>query len=133
MTSQSRRSFVAVLVATAIVGATTAAIADPLKCERGLAKASAKYVQGRTKALDKCELGKTKGQFPPSTVCVLEAKASATISVAATKLSSSIAKACGGADKTCGNGDDDPLASIGWGSLPNCPDFESTGCTIAIN
>src|SRR5690349_21095910 len=113
MTSQSRRSFVAALVMTAVVGASTAANADPIKCERGLAKASAKYVQGRTKALDKCELGKTKGQFPPSTVCTSESKASATIAIAGTKLASSIAKACGGADKICGNGDDDSLASIG--------------------
>ena len=48
------------------------------------------------------------------------------------KLSGSIAKACGGADKTCGSADDEPLGSIGWGSVPNCPDFESSGCTNAI-
>jgi hypothetical protein len=133
MTSQAGRSFVAALC-SAVVGASATAFADPIKCERGLAKASAKYVQGRTKALDKCELGKTKGQFLPSTVCTSEPKAAATIATAGTKLASSIAKACGGADKICGaGGDDDSLASIGWGSVSNCPDFESSGCTNAIN
>jgi len=129
------RSFVAAVAVLAMgLGSAIPAHADPVKCERGLAKASAKYVQGRSKALDKCESGKTKGQFPPSTVCTSEMKTSFLLGVLATKFQASIGKSCGGADKTCGNGDDDALNTIGWGTVPVCPDFETpNGCNNTIN
>src|SRR5690349_1139927 len=95
--------------------------ADPIKCQRDLAKASAKYVQGRAKALDKCEGGKAKGQLPPGTVCLSDPSVTATLTALHFKLSGSIAKSCGGADGTCGTADDESLASIGWGGVPNCP------------
>ena len=123
------RTQLAIVLLLAIVQTSAA---DPVKCQRDLAKGSAKYVQGRAKALDKCEQGKTKGQFPPSTNCPTDPAVTAMFAKLDLKLSGSIAKACGGADKTCGNADDEPLASIGWGSVPNCPDFESSGCTNPI-
>src|SRR5689334_20777373 len=117
-----------------LAGGATTARGDVLKCQRDHAKASAKYVQGRTKALQKCEGAKAKGSLPPSTNCMTDPKTAALIGptgVLATKLAGSIAKSCGGDDKTCGNGDDIPVGSIGWPSF--CPDFESNGCLNAIN
>lgn len=113
MTRQTSRTIVAALATTLALAAPSVAGADPVKCQRGLAKASAKYVQGRTKALDRCERGKTTGQLTPGTLCASEPVATAKFTLLAIKLSSSIAKSCGGADKICGNADDDSLTSIG--------------------
>jgi hypothetical protein len=128
----TRNLFTGAIAALLTLTVVSSSSADPIKCQRDLAKASAKYVQGRAKALDKCEQGKTKGQFPPATNCLTDPMVTATFAKLDLKLSGSIAKACGGADKTCGSADDEPLGSIGWGSVPNCPDFESSGCTNAI-
>src|SRR5262245_45885128 len=99
------RSLVTALVVLLGVGVTTAR-AEQLKCQRGLAKASAKYVQGRTKTLQKCESLKTKGALSPTTNCqVDDPKTVLLLSNLSAKLQSSIAKSCGGADKICGNGD----------------------------
>jgi hypothetical protein len=43
------------------------ALADPLACERAIAAASARYLQGRAKAGQRCEDEKTKG--PARTAC----------------------------------------------------------------
>src|SRR5258706_4166707 len=129
---KTRALLAGVAVVGVVVGAATSAQADPIKCQQGLAKASAKYVQGRAKVLDKCEQAKTKVTLPPATACPSDPTVGASLGKLGTTLGLSIARACGGADKTCGNGDDDPLGSIGWGSVPSCPDFESSGCTNAI-
>ena len=48
-------------------------------------------------------------------------------------MEAAIEKACGGADKDCGAGnDDDPLSAIGW-DVGTCPDIESLGCSMAID
>jgi hypothetical protein len=127
------RAHVAGAAAVGLVLTLTAldAEAEPIKCQRDLAKASAKYVQKRSKALDKCEQAKTKGQLPATTDCLTDAKVVMTQGKLDAALAKSIAKSCGGADRTCGNGDDDSLASIGW-DIGSCPDFESSGCTNAI-
>lgn len=126
------RAFLAGLTGVGFVlGVASSGNADPIKCQRDLAKASAKYVQGRTKARDKCEQDKTKGKLPAATNCLTDPKVVTAQGKLDTALAASIAKSCGGADKTCGNGDDDSLASIGW-NIGNCPDFESSGCTNAI-
>src|SRR5262249_1899699 len=70
-------------------------------------------------------------KLPATEVCTSEPKTQAALGVLVTKLGLGIASACGGADKTCGNGDDDPLASIGWGSGAACPGLGKAGCTQA--
>ena len=125
------RAFMVGLVAVGLVVGATSARAEPVKCQRDLAKASSKYVQGRAKALDKCENAKTKAKLPPTTLCATETKTALALGKLDGKLSAGLARACGGADKTCGNGDDDTLASIGW-NTGTCPDFESSGCANAI-
>lgn len=100
------------------------------KCERAIAKEGAKYSRARSKTLVKCELDKVKGSLLPATDCAVET--SATLTQAAGKLASGVAKACGGSDKTCGavlTGEVTPTA-LGWPTT--CPDFESNGCTAAI-
>jgi cysteine-rich repeat protein len=97
------------------------------ECQQAIAKSGAKYAQARTKALAKCEIAKVTGKLPLSTVCTTEMTTAAKLTKAATKLSSAIAKACGGDDRTCdGVGDDDAE----WPSA--CPDFESRGCTNTV-
>jgi hypothetical protein len=127
----TRALLAGITVSGLVLGVPPGGWAEPVKCQRDLAKASAKYVQGRTKALDKCEQSKTKGSLPPATVCASDPKVVAAQAKLDASLASSIAKSCGGADKVCGNGDDDTLASIGW-NIGNCPDFESSGCTNPI-
>src|SRR5215470_5922341 len=108
------------------------AAADAVKCKEGIAKQSATYVQKRAKALQKCEDAKTKGKLPATQVCTSEPKTQPVLGALASKLTLTIAGACGGADKICGNADDDTLASIGWGSVSTCPDFANSGCVQAI-
>ena len=130
----SRSLVVGALAAAVVFVAPTGALAVPVKCQQAIAKASAKYAQGRAKVLGRCEDLKAKGALSASTVCETEPTTMLLLGKLPTKLASSIAKQCGGGDKTCGTGgDDDPLASIGWAGVPFCPDFESQGCNNAIN
>jgi cysteine-rich repeat protein len=126
-----RRGVVVLAVALAIVSGREAA-ADALKCKATIAKQSALYVQKRAKALLKCEDAKTKGKLPAAQVCASEPKTQKVLTALAAKLGLTVAGACGGADKTCGTADDEPLASIGWGAVATCPDFGSSGCTQPI-
>jgi cysteine-rich repeat protein len=132
MTKTTGGFVVAAIGLALTMGPARGAAADPVKCKEAIAKQSATYVQKRTKALQKCEEAKTKGKLPAAQVCTGEPKTQKVLGVLATKLGLGIAGACGGADKTCGNGDDDSLVSIGWGALPSCPDFGASGCTQAI-
>jgi hypothetical protein len=61
-----------------------------------------------------------------------DAKASDSIAKAEAKATTGIAKACGGANKSCeAGGDDVSIALLGWPAT--CPDFEEKGCSNAIN
>jgi hypothetical protein len=123
----------AVAAAVALLLTQGTAAADAGKCQQAIVKESAKLIQTKAKALQKCEDGRVKGKLPASTDCVAEPKTALVIQKAGDKLAGALGKKCGGADKTCGTGgDDDPLGSIGWGSTPACPDFGSAGCTDAI-
>ena len=96
MKSQSRFALVASALIAAIALATAAHAGDPLKCQQAIAKDFSKYVQGKTKALQKCNEGIVKGT--PNT-CP-DATATAKIQKAETKLRTGIAKQCGGSTKT---------------------------------
>jgi len=109
---------------------------DVAKCQAAIIKAAAGFVQAQAKALQKCEASKLKGTLSPDTICKQEpTKTAPAIAKASTKLGSTIAKACGGKNKVCGqlasDGDDIGLALIGWNI--DCPNFENGSCTKPIN
>jgi len=120
-------------IAAALVGALALAMpahADPLKCQQEIVKDTSKYVQARTKALQKCREAIVKGKITPQD-CLLQPTAAGKIVKAESKLRAGINKKCGGDDKTCSTaGDNDSLASIGWPST--CPNFEGGSCNNAI-
>ena len=116
------------LGAALLLAPTPPAHADAARCSREIAKASAKFAQAKMRVLQKCEDGLLTGKL--SGTCP-DAKSSAAIAKAAGKLRSALDKKCGGADRDCTTaGDDDALASIGWGS--SCPNFEGGSCNDAI-
>jgi hypothetical protein len=108
--------------------AATVADAETPKCQRAVAKASAKYLQSVTKAAQKCTDAAVKagtGTCPDAAMTSAVAKADA-------KLASAIGKDCGGSDGVC-NGDvvdEDLPAAIGWPS--ECPNVASGLCNDPI-
>jgi hypothetical protein len=100
-------------------------------CDQRIASETGRYVQSRVKALLRCEDRKVKGQLPASTNCESETSTVARLAKARAKLEMLVNTACGGADRTCGNADDVPLASIGWGST--CPGLGATACPTPIS
>ncbi len=124
-------------IAGVFVLATAAHAATPeQKCRSTIIKESGKFVKAKAKALQKCEeailKGKTGYDSPPMTRCSdTQGKTAAAITKAESKFKAKIDKACGGADKDCGTGDDLTLANIGW-DIGQCPDFEGHGCTNPI-
>ncbi len=116
-----------VLAGFVALAAVAPAAVGPATCQREVAKASAKYVQDRAKALAKCEQAKIAGKLPAGTACSSEAKTQAALQKAAQKLVGAIAKGCGGKDRTCGSGGDDvALAEVGW--PPACPPLAGAAC-----
>ena len=103
--------------------AARAATVDPAaKCRSTISRAAAAYLKAHAQALQKCRDAIVTKRLPAGTNCYDEPKVSAAIAKSRAKLSRAIAGACGGGDKTCGTGDDQPLASIGW-NLGFCPSF----------
>jgi len=120
------------LAAVCSMALTGTAAAEAVKCRAAIIKASASYAQARAKALQKCEDAVVKGRLPLTTVCTDDAKADRSITKATTKLTTTIDKACGGADKVCGSNTtgEDGGTALGFPAL--CPDFESKGCIDSI-
>jgi len=116
----------ACLVTALMLAIALPADAEPLKCQRSILKEATKLARTRMKELQKCEDQKLKGTLPGATDCAAEPK----IAKAETKLRARLEKSCGGADRTCGTADDEPLPGIGWPAA--CPDFQELGCTNAI-
>lgn len=115
-------------LALGLVAVAAPADAETIKCRREIARQSSKFVQAKIKALGRCEdqilSGKIAGPCP-------DAKASAQITKASTKLRSAIDQKCGGSDRSCGTGgDDDTLASLGFGG--SCPNIQSGACHGAL-
>lgn len=120
---------VAAVAVTALVLSAGTARADAVRCQREIAKASAKFAQAKMKGLQKCEDGRLMGKV--SGTCP-DAKTATGIAKAATKLRIAIDKKCGGPDRECSTpSGNDSLASIGWGNA--CPNFEGGSCNNAIN
>src|SRR6185369_16353140 len=105
-------------------------------CQKSIAKETQKFLALKSKALQKCEDKRTSGSLPPSTTCRTDSATAIGIAKASAKARNGIAKSCCGHDRACGNADDESLASLGWGSTSQCPNFENgqTGsCTNAID
>src|SRR5262245_32602911 len=108
-----------------------AAGADPVTCARGIATASAKYVDGRAKGLFKCEDAKVRYRLRPDVDCATDELFDSQHLSLETRLVVGINQACGGPNAACGHGDDQPLGPVGWG-IGQCPDFGNAGCTNPI-
>jgi hypothetical protein len=101
--------------------------AETIKCRREIGRSSSKFAQAKIKALTRCEDQRLTGK---TTSCP-DQKASSAIAKAALKLRSAVDKQCGGSDHSCGTGgDDDTLASIGFGG--SCVNLESGSCNGAL-
>ncbi len=105
---------------------------DAVSCRRAIARASATYIQGRTKALARCEEAKTKGRIRPGDACAADPGTVRILDTLRVKLFADVNRACGGANRDCGDADDLPLTEAGWGGVPACPDLESSGCTNSV-
>jgi cysteine-rich repeat protein len=121
---ENRKQIVAGAVGVAVLllgaGGAQAALTAAQKCHSAIIKASRLYEDTRINALDKCEQDNLKGKNDPPLDCPTgDPVADGKIVKALAKLESTIAKACCGADKTCGNADDQVLADIGWAGLAN--------------
>lgn len=110
--------------ALVLAAAPRAALADPVLCQRGIAKSTARFAQAKMKAMQKCADRVVTGRPGPCP----DGRTAAKIAKAGLKLRRAIGKACGGGDGNCGTGgDDDALASIGW-DLGSCPDLADGSC-----
>lgn len=106
--------------------------AERVKCRAAISAASAAFAQARTKILQKCREQVVQRKVAiTGSQCAAEPKIAAALAKAATKLRTTIAKACGGKNKTCNAGDagvdvDDAPATVGFGG--NCPNLENGLC-----
>ena len=132
----TRRALGAAVAATWLIAAGTAG-AKPLVCTTAISRASAAFVQARTKLLQKCRDGVLKGTITlaPGTSCRDRPQVVAAVTKAHSKLETAIAKTCGGKNKTCSAADvgadaDDAPATVGFPST--CPNLENGICSGAI-
>lgn len=132
MTRRPRRLAIlaCVCATTSWLAAAPAGAAD--SCARSIAKASARYVQTRTKALQVCQDNRARGKIAAGANCEQDAKTIVTLTKARTRFNGAIAAACGGPDRSCGTADDLALASYGWGGVTQCPSLQASACAHAI-
>lgn len=128
------RPLVALLVlALWTVGLPAVARATPGSCASAIAKAADRYLQQRSAELARCaDQALRDGDVAAASACGTAPATVARLAAFAGTLQAKIAAACGGADRTCGNGDDEPLAGIGW-DVGVCPDLAGAGCTMPID
>lgn len=110
-----------------------AALATPAKCVDAIAKVADAYVQGRSRNLARCaDRALQAGDVAAAAACASDPATAARLAALEAKLAARIAASCGGADRTCGNGDDEPLAALGW-DLASCAELGATGCALPID
>jgi len=112
------------LAVTALVMLTSGvSVASPDDCRDGIVAAGARYAQATVKAVAAC-VRRHVGD------CASEPRTVAKRVRAVTRLRAAIAARCCGADRACGTGDDDPLASVGFGAF--CPNLDRGDCNMPI-
>jgi len=100
------------------------AASDPaLKCRQAVVRGAAKLAHARAVALRKCEDARHAGKSGV-VVCAAAADVVQARVQAEARLAAAVDRACGGADKRCGDGDDVTLAAMRWPST--CPALEGS-------
>jgi len=126
------RALLAMLLVLAWLLPAGTALATPARCVDAIAKAADAYLQGRSRHLARCaDRAIRAGDVAGAAACASEPTTAARIAALELKLASRIAASCGGADRVCGNGDDEPLSAIGW-DVATCADLASAGCAQPI-
>jgi hypothetical protein len=134
-TTRTLAALVSVLLIS-VAAAATPAQASVAGCSKSLTKETQKLTALKAKALQSCEDKRASGSLPPATVCRTESATALSVAKASGKARTAMVKACCGPDRECGNGDDESLTQLGWGSSPTCPNFENGqqgSCTNAID
>lgn len=93
-----------------------------LKCQRTIGSQMRRLFDTRADALRKCWDARYKGGHANECPSPGDGKAEAKIAKAVSKVRAKICKACGGADRDCGGGDDRAPSEIGF--PPTCPDVD---------
>jgi len=109
----------------------SAASADPSRCRLELLRRSARTLQAVTSALAECEDRIRTEELAPGTDCRTAPNVLAERARAEAIAAAAVARRCCGPDRTCGTGDDDTPASVGW-TAGTCPDLAHRGCLNAI-
>lgn len=108
------------------------ALAAPNECADAIAKAANGYVQHRSAELARCaDQALRAGDVAAAASCATNPVVVPRLAAFAAVLQGKIARSCGGADRVCGNADDEPLAAIGW-DIGVCPDLAGAGCSMSI-
>lgn len=96
-------------------------------CQLALGKAAAILAKAETKALARCWGARLAGQHANVCPDPGDGRAAAAVAGAEAKARATICKACGGADRACGGGDDFTPAALGF--LAQCPAITTPGGT----
>jgi len=125
------RTAAALVIALGVLvpGATRAASDPVLKCRAAVLRGAAKLAHARAVALRKCEDGRHAGAVG-APVCADDPAVASARTQARAKFATTVDRACGGADKRCGDADDVALAAMRWPSA--CPELEGSGCGAAL-
>ena len=106
-------------------------LADAVKCERTIARESARYRSAVLRIVGICKAAViTKSGGVPSAACPTSVD-QAKIDTAFAKMQAKIAQSCGGPDGTCGTPDDPALASIRW-DIGHCMGLDGQCRSIAV-
>ena len=105
----------------------------PEKCEQTVARAGGAYLAQHLGVLRRCERLRLQGILAADVDCLEGDQTAAELEGIRRDLQNAIGRACGGADKTCGTGDDMTPTEFGWGNVTQCPDIDNSGCTGAIS
>ncbi len=89
-------------------------------CQAAIVQVTTKLFTARSKALERCWLGRLRGRYTGACPLPGDGKAGPAIAAAEAAAAATICAACGGADRQCGGGDDLTPAAIGFPSA--CPD-----------
>ena len=127
---EPRHSIPALAFLLAELAISSVARGDPSHCESAITQDSARYVRSAVRSVQQCETRGLGESNPVLSDCVLDPSL-APSSAAAVRPRAHVVAECCGTDHTCGTGDDDTPAAIGWTS-PACPNLANGFCTQSV-